>query len=111
MFVRSLRNGNFEMFVKVLDQFLPWMFSINHTHYARWLNVYTQTLKNYLINIQKFMKSLKKGQFTVQKTQRIFCRISDDHAHEPNNKVIKGNSGATEIPAVPKKTSHNFKPV
>ena len=57
------------------------------------------------------MKSLKKGQFTVQKTQRIFCRISDDHAHEPNNKVIKGNSGATEIPAVPKKTSHNFKPV
>ena len=35
MFVCSLRSGNFEMFIEVLDQFLPWMFSLNHTHYAR----------------------------------------------------------------------------
>ena len=45
MFVRSLRSGNFEMFLEVLDKFLPWMFSLNHTHYARWLPVYIQTLK------------------------------------------------------------------
>ena len=40
MFVRSLRSGNFEMFVEVLDQFLPRMFSLNHANYARWLPVY-----------------------------------------------------------------------
>ena len=45
MFVRCLRSGNFEMFLEVLDKFLPWMFSLNHTHYARWLPVYIQTLK------------------------------------------------------------------
>ena len=42
MLVRSLRIGNFEILVEVLDKFLPCLFSLNHIHYARWLSVYIQ---------------------------------------------------------------------
>ena len=45
MFVRNVRSSNFETFVEVLDQFLQSIFSLNHTHYARCLTIYIQTLK------------------------------------------------------------------
>ena len=38
-----------------------------------------------------------RGRFTVQKTSRYFSRISDDQAHEQNNKIAKGNGGAIGI--------------
>ena len=65
MFVRILRSGNFEMFVEVLDQFLQWMFSLNHTHYARWLPVYIQTLKKLPDQQTEVYEEFKKGRFTV----------------------------------------------
>ena len=37
------------------------------------------------------------GRFTGQKTSRYFSRISDDQAHEQNNKIVKGNGGAIGI--------------
>ena len=94
MFVRSLRSGNFEMFVEVLDKFFPWMFSLNHTHYARSLPVYIQTLKKLSDQHPEVYEEFKKGLFTVQNTQQLFSRISDDQAHEQNNKVIKGSGAA-----------------
>ena len=45
MLVRSLRSGNFAMFVEVLDKFLSWTFPLNHTHYARPFPGYIQTLR------------------------------------------------------------------
>ena len=39
MFVKSVRMGNFEMFISCLEQIAPLIFSLDHTHYARWLPV------------------------------------------------------------------------
>ena len=36
IFVRSLREGNFELYVQALAKIIPWFFALNHTHYARW---------------------------------------------------------------------------
>ena len=36
----------------------------------------------------------KKGNFVVKKTQHAFSEISFDHAHEQNNKLVKGDGGA-----------------
>ena len=61
MFVHSLRSGNFDMFVEVLDQFLPWTFSLNHTHYARWLPFYIRILNKLLDQHPEVYEEFKKG--------------------------------------------------
>ena len=38
-----------------------------------------------------------QGKFVVYKTQRSFSAIALDHAHEQNNKLIKGNGGAVGL--------------
>ena len=65
MFVRSQRSDNFEMFLEVLDQFLPWMFSFNHTTYTRWFPVYIQTLKKLPDQHPEVYEEFEKGRFTV----------------------------------------------
>ena len=77
----------------ILDQFLPWIFSLNHIHYARWLPVFIQTLKKLPGQHPKVYEEFKKERFTVQKTHQI----SDDQALEQNNKVIKGSGGAIGV--------------
>ena len=45
MFIRSLRERDFPLFVTSLENIVPWMFSLNHIHYARWLPVFLEDLK------------------------------------------------------------------
>ena len=42
---------------------------------------------------QKFLKS----RCSTQKEIRKFSRVSDDHAHEQNNKIVKGTGGTIGI--------------
>ena len=37
---KILRKANLEMFITCLKAFHPWMFALDHVHYARWLLVY-----------------------------------------------------------------------
>lgn len=37
LYVRSLREGDFQLYVQSLEQLIPWMFALDHTHCARWL--------------------------------------------------------------------------
>ena len=36
-FVKSLRVGDFPLYVQSLNKLAPWMFALNHYNYARWL--------------------------------------------------------------------------
>ena len=37
MFVRSLRESNFDLFIPCLEEMLPWMCALDHTNYARFV--------------------------------------------------------------------------
>ena len=43
-YIRSLREGNFQLYVESLTQIMPWMFSLDHTHYSRWLSVHIRDM-------------------------------------------------------------------
>ena len=43
-FVRSLREDNFKHYVELLAQLAPWMFSLDHIKYARWLSVHIRDM-------------------------------------------------------------------
>jgi len=35
----------------------------------------------------------RNGQFTIQRSSRVFSAMAIDHAHEQNNKWLKGDGG------------------
>ena len=40
LYVRSIREGNFQLYVESLAKITPWMFALDHVHYSRWLPVH-----------------------------------------------------------------------
>ena len=96
MFVRSIREANFDLFVRCLEELLPWVFALDHTNYARWLPVFIEDLKRLPLQKELFIEFCK-GHFCINKTGRLFSAIGEDHAHEQNNKIIKTDGGAIGI--------------
>ena len=43
LFVRSLREANFALYVDSLTNLMPWFFVLDRTNYARWLSVTSET--------------------------------------------------------------------
>ena len=43
-FMRAQREGNFLMYIEALGSIIPWMFAMDHFHYARWLSVHERDL-------------------------------------------------------------------
>ena len=43
-YIRSLREGNFQLYVESLTQLMPWMFALDHTHYALWLSIHIRDM-------------------------------------------------------------------
>ena len=46
IFVRSLREANFKLYVDSLSQLVTWFFALDHTHYARWIPVHLRDMVN-----------------------------------------------------------------
>ena len=93
-YVRSIRSGDFHLYVKTILSVISWMFSLDHRHYARWLPVHIRAMLK-LPNAQpQIYSSFEDGKFTVQNSNRKFPRMALDQNHEPQNARIKGTAGA-----------------
>ena len=40
LFLRSIRSRNFDLYGHSLDKLLPWVFTVDHYNYARWMSVH-----------------------------------------------------------------------
>ena len=49
VFIRSMREGNFKLFVEILMSLVKGFFIFDHYNYARWLSVHIQDLLSLLI--------------------------------------------------------------
>ena len=100
-FVRSLREANFKHYVESLAQLAPWMFSLDHINYARWLSIHIRDMCTLLCKHPAVFQQFSQGAFVVHKSPRVFSSIAMDHAHEQANASVKGDGGAvclTESP-------------
>ena len=93
-FVRSFRASDFDLYIKCLDEMLPWFFALDHGNYARWLPVHLQDMKSLHLTNPAIHTAFKAGGFVISKTVRKFSDIPIDQAHEQNNKLVKGDGGA-----------------
>ena len=73
------------------------MFSLDHTHYARWMSIFIHDMKMLPEKHSAVYDEFRKCHFTVKKTARVFSCIAEDQAHKQNNKTLKIDGGAIGI--------------
>ena len=102
IFVRSLREGNFELYKESFKRLAPWFFALDRTNYARLLPVHIRDMESLDTKLPNLAAQFRKGHYVVNKTNRSCSALPIDHAHEQNNKIVKGGGGAiglTESPS------------
>ena len=101
LFVRSLREGSFDLYVQTIIKLMPWMFALDRTNYSRWLSVHIQDMLMLQDKHPTVYSAFLDGQFVVHKTQKKFSAIPIDQAHEQLNATIKGTGGAVGLTSNP----------
>ena len=101
IFVRSLREGNFELYKESCKRLAPSFFALDSTNYARWLPVHIRDMESVDTKLPNLAAQFRKGHFVVNKTNRSFSALPVDHAHEQNNKTVKGDGGAIGLTESP----------
>ena len=96
-FIKSVRIGDFHLFLECLKLMLPWFFTLDHTHHSRWLSVFVQDLLSLKQKPNETYQAFLKGIFTIRKSNKVFSNISIDQAHEQNNKILKTDGGVIGI--------------
>ena len=92
-FVRSLRQGNFELYIESPKKLDPWMFALDHINYARWLPINLRDMLLLKHQHPGVCAAFQDGDFVVQPSNKPFSAISMYQAHEMNKKVVKGDGG------------------
>ena len=72
-------------------------FAFDHFNYARWGSVHLFDLMILHLFCPDVYEEFMKGNFSFQKTSRVFSKITPDQVHGQNNEVIKGIGGAIPL--------------
>ena len=96
-YVRSLRTGDFLLYIQVLGKLAPWAFALNHHNYARWLPVHIRDMITSKEKHPTVLQQFLKGHFVVQKSNRRFSVMALDQNHEQQNQIIKAEGGAVGL--------------
>ena len=84
---------NFRLYKGSIQSLLPWFFALDHTNYFCWLSVHLVDMFQLEEINTDIATDFRNGMFVVNKTRRKFSSIGIDHAHEQNNKCLKGDGG------------------
>lgn len=93
IFVKSIRSADFQLYKTSINNLLPWFFALDHVHYARWLSVHLCDMIQLQHTNPAVLLRFNEGNFVICKSKRAFSSIGIDHAHEQNNKCVKGDGG------------------
>ena len=72
MFVKSIRESNFKLYVKVIELMLPWYFALDHTNYSRWLTIALDDLKSLKIEDLNFIRTFQMESLHLTKQSDHF---------------------------------------
>ena len=72
LYVRSLRESNFQPYVSALACFIKWLFAMDHYKYAWWCSVDLFNLWNLEFIARSLYEEFNTGNFSFDKTIQIF---------------------------------------
>ena len=96
-FDKKSTNLNFLIILNCLEKIAPWMFTMDHSSYARWLPIFIHDLKSLQSNDPGIYKEFWQRKFTINKSRKPFSSIGINQAHKQNNKLVKIDGGATDL--------------
>ena len=96
-FIRSQREANYPLYVETLTAIIPWMFAMDHYHYARWLTVHVMDLNELPTDSLHTHTEFVNGNFVPQKSSHKFSALAHDQIHEQQNTIVKGDGGTIGI--------------
>ena len=93
-FLRSIRTGNFQLYLHSLEKMIPWFFALDHFHYVRWLSVHVSEMKMLQITNPDVYQAFNEfGCCVVSRTKKPFSSMELDQRHEQHNKDVKEYGG------------------
>ena len=102
LYVRAIREGDFQFYIEALTKIVPWLLALDHTHYSRWIPVHLRDMVSLRESHTVVYAEFLKENFAVKKSRRASSAIAIDQSHEQNNVCVKGDGwavGLTENPA------------
>ncbi len=97
LYIRAIREGNFQLYIESLSKIIPWMFALNHTHYSRWLPVHIRDMLSLSEKHPEILEEFRAGKFVVHKTSSKFSAMAIDQCHKQNNATVKESGDKQSI--------------
>ena len=101
LYVRSIQEGNFQLYIESLAKISPWMFALDHIHYSRWLPVHIRDMMALSEKHPDIVAEFHTGKFVIHKTSNKFSAMAIDQCHEQNNATVKESGGAIGLTTDP----------
>ena len=95
-FVKSCRTADFSLYKETLELLMPWVFALDHTHYARNLPVHIRDMETLEERHPDLFEEFQRGHFMGQKSRRAFSCIPLDQMHEQLIDWLKNHAGVIE---------------
>lgn len=95
-FVKSCRTADFSLYMETLDSLMPWVFALDHTHYARNLPIHLRDMATLEERHPALYVEFQRGHFMGQKSMRSFSNIQRDQMHEQLIDWLKNHAGVIE---------------
>ena len=76
--IRSIRIGDFDLYIYCLPKFASLFFALNHQNYARWLVRYHDNLLKLSETHPDVYMDFKEGCFAIKRTQKDFSALPID---------------------------------
>ena len=92
-FVRSIRLGDFDLYISCLQKIMHLFFALDHQNYSRWLTVHI----NDILSADSDTLELLRSNWTLNKRNKRFSNLPLDQVHEQQNAIIKGKGGVVGL--------------
>ena len=90
IFIRSQRDGNFQLCIEALYQLIQYFFAFDQTNYARWVHFHIRDLSTLAQVHPNVDMHFRDENFVIHKTARMSSAMSIYQGHEQNNALVNG---------------------
>lgn len=96
-FTRSLREGNWKLFLASFAEMLPWFAVFDHINYTRWGIIFLADMQLLPLKAPAVYEAFLKGDFVTKESRNKFNQIPNDQALEHVNRSGKVAGGLIGI--------------
>ena len=95
--VGSIRSGDFQQYMKSIQELIPWSFAVDHINYSRSLSIHLRDTTSLSTLQPSVYAHFCEGRFVAHRTMRSFSGMALDQAPEQLNALVKWDGGAVGL--------------